>query len=112
MGKILTRAERAETEFPSVLMAASVTNMALPKSPQAWLKGNGYKHDTVPETQKSLTQCDLNDDTQAVTPTKENTIEEYVNEDSTEHGRKREVDSLPLERLVYKCLPLNPSDYS
>ncbi|KAL9972811.1 hypothetical protein ACROYT_G019189 [Oculina patagonica] len=97
MGKILTRAERAETEFPSVLMAASVTNMALPKSPQAWLKGNGYKHDTVPETQKSLTQCDLNDDTQAVTPTKENTIEEYVNEDSTEHGRKREVDSLPLE---------------
>lgn len=105
MGKILTRAERTETEFPSVLMAASVTNMALPKLP--WLKGNGYKHDTVPETQKNLTQCDLNDDTQAVTPTKANTIEECVNEDSTEHGRKREVEPLPLERLVYKCPSLN-----
>lgn len=102
MGKILTRAEHADSEFPGVLMAAPVTDMTRPKS--TWLKRDGYKRDTVPETQKSLIPCsnqDLNDRTQAVAPTKENTIEQYVNEDSTELGRKRtarEVNSLRLER--------------
>lgn len=96
MGKILTRAERAETEFPGVVKAAS--DMAMPKS--TWLKGSGLKRDTVTETQKFLPRYDnqdYNDRTQAVT-----SKEECVNEDFTEHKRKRtrEVDSIPLERLV------------
>lgn len=107
MGKILTRTERSETEFPVVLMAAPVTDMALPNA--AWLKANGGKYDMDPDSQKSVTQCDnqdVNNHTRGVIPTKANTIDEIVNGDSIEHGgnRKREVDSLPLERFVYKYL--------
>lgn len=96
MGKILTRAERAETEFPGVVKAAS--DIAMPKS--TWLKGSVFKRETVTETQKFLPRYnnqDYNDRTQAVTPK-----EECVNEDFTEYESKRtrEVDSLPLERLV------------
>ena len=114
MGKILTRTERSDTEFPVVLMAAPATDMALPNS--AWLKVNGGKYDMDPDSQKSLTQCDnqdVNCSAQDVIPTKSNTIDGMRNGDSIEHGgnRKREVDSLPLERFVYNIFPFNTRSF-
>jgi len=100
MGKILTRTERSETEYPVVMMAAPVTDMALPSS--AWLKANGGKYDMDPDLQRSFTRGDyqdVNNRARGVIPTTANTIDEYGNGDSTEHGenRKQEVDSLQLK---------------
>ena len=107
MGKILTRTEGSETEFPVVMMAAPVTDMALPSL--AWLKAHGGKYGIDPDSHKSWTQCDnqdVNNSTRVVIPSTANTIDEQGNGDSVEHGenRKRKVDSLPLERFVYKYL--------
>lgn len=108
MGKILGRTERSETEFPVVMMAAPVTDMALPGS--AWLKANGGKYDTDPDSQRSLTQPylyqDVNNRTGGAIPTTANTIDEYGNGDSAKHGEDRKLgaDSLPLERFVCKYL--------
>lgn len=107
MGKILTRTERSETEYPVVMMAAPVTDMALPSS--AWLKANGGKYDMDPDLQRSFTRGDyqdVNNRARGVIPTTANTIDEYGNGDSTEHGenRKQEVDSLQLKRFVCKYL--------
>ena len=106
MGKILTRTERStETEFPvAVMMTAPVTDIALPSS--TWLKANGGNYDINPDSQRSLTRRynqDVNNITGGVIPTTANTIDELGNGDSAEHEekRKREVDSLPLERFVY-----------
>lgn len=101
MGKILTRTERSETEFPVVMMAAPVTDIALPSS--ACLKANGGKCDINPDAHRSLTRHynqDVNKITGGVIPTTANTIDELGPDgDSAEHEekRKREVDSLPLE---------------
>lgn len=103
MGKILSRTERSETEFPVVMMTAPVTDIALPSS--AWLKANGGKYDIDPDSHRSLTRRynqDVNNITGGVIPTTANTIDELGPDgDSAEHEekRKREVDSLPLESL-------------
>lgn len=105
MGKILTRTERSESEFPVVMTAAPVTDIALPNS--AWLKANGGKCDINPDSHRRLTRHynqDVNKITGGVIPTTANTIDELGPDgDSAEHEekRKREVDSLPLERFVY-----------
>ena len=108
MGKILSRTERSETEFPVVMMTAPVTDIALPSS--AWLKANGGKYDIDPDSHRSLTRRynqDVNNITGGVIPTTANTIDELGPDgDSAEHEEKRkgEVDSLPLERFVYNYL--------
>ena len=112
MGKILTRTERSEIEFPAVTMTAPVTDRALPSS--AWLKANGGKYDINPDSQRSLTlryNQDENNIAGGVIPTTTNTIDKLGNGDSAEHeeNRKQEDDSLPLERFVYE-IPSSP-DY-
>lgn len=112
MGKILTRTERSEIEFPAVTMTAPVTDKALPSS--AWLKVNGGKYDINPDSQRSLTlryNQDENNIAGGVIPTTTNTIDKLGNGDSAEHeeNRKQEDDSLPLERFVYE-IPSSP-DY-
>lgn len=107
MGKILTRTEHSETEFPVVMMAAPVTDMALPSS--AWLKAHGGKYDIDPDSHKRLTLCDnkdMSNRTRCVIQAAANTIDAHGNGDSVGHveNRKREVDSLPLERFVYEYL--------
>ena len=112
MGKILTRTERSETEFPAVTMTTPVTDIALPSS--AWLKANGGKYDINPDSQRSLTlryNRDVNNIAGGAIPTTTNTIDKLGNGDSAEHeeSRKQEDDSLPLERFVYE-IPSSP-DY-